>query len=494
MSNGAATLTPASSGATDGPAGGPRKDLAIDRLLVAVFGGVYLVTLAALVIKATRPLADPDTWWHLVMGHKYLDGTSVRHPGPMSAFGTEDWHSRDWISQLLAAKFDDWFGLAGVAALTGFTMIGFVVALLWATRARGSFVAASLATALGVLGSAASLTPRPQVASFLLLALTVGACLRTVDDLRPRWWLVPLTGAWACIHGFWFVGIAVQAAIVLGLLLDRRLSRRDAVRIGLLPLASVAAVAVTPNGLYELTHPVGETMGVTWAIVEYQPPTLGLVNFDIFLLMLAAVAVMWARRGARRWAEILLVGMAVVLALHLQRTIPLGAVIVAPFFCAALETQLARTSLALSRRAERLLVGMGALAAVLAVGIVAPQTATEPSEGDWPTRFEPFLADLPPSTVVFNELGDGGYLAWRLPGLRIVGDGLSDQYDTAWLNDYFRAVLGGRDSYGFVVRTGATYALLYREDALTTVLPLHGWHQIDSDDDRVLLAAPGAPA
>jgi len=463
------------------------------RLLVPVFGVVYVATLAALVLKAVQPLGDPDTWWHLVMGHKFLDGTSVRHPGPMSHFGTRDWHSRDWVAQIVAAKVDDWFGLAGVAALVGLVMIAMVVALVWAARANGSFVAASLATALGVLASGATLTPRPQVASFVLMAITVGASLRSARDHRARWWLVPLSALWACVHGFWFVGIVVELAVLLGLLLDRVVDRRTATRLALVPLASMLAVAITPNGLYQLMHPTGESMGVAWAIVEYQPPTLDLVNFDIFLAMLGVVVLSWARGRSPAWVELGLVALALVLALNLQRTIPLGAIILVPFFAGAVQQLLGPAVGAMSRQRERLVLGAGAFAASVAVVAAVPFTATEPTEGEWPTRFEPFLAQLPARTVVFNELGDGGYLAWRLPGLWIVGDGLSDQYEPEWLNSYFQAVLGSKDSYAFVQRTGATYALLYREDALTAVLPLHGWRELDADDDRVLLAAPGAP-
>lgn len=475
-------------GAQPAEAAGP----ATSGLLVPVFGIVYLATLAALVLKAVQPLGDPDTWWHLVMGHKFLEGTSVRHPGPMSHFGTRDWHSRDWVAQIVAAKFDDWFGLAGVAALVGLVMIALVVALLWAARANAAFVAASLATALGVLASGATLTPRPQVASFVLMAITVGASLRTAQDRKARWWLIPLSALWACVHGFWFVGIVVEVAVLLGLLLDRAVDRRTTIRLALVPFGSVLAVGLTPNGLYQLMHPTGESMGVAWAIVEYQPPTLDLVNFDIFLVMLGAVVLSWARGRSPSWVELGLVGLALLLALNLQRTIPLGAIILVPFFAGAVQQLLGPAVGAVTRQRERLTVGAGAFAAAVAVVAIVPFTATEPSDGEWPTRFEPFLAELPAEAIVFNELGDGGYLAWRLPGLRIVGDGLSDQYDPEWLNSYFSAVLGSKDSYAFVQRTGATYALLYREDALTEVLPLHGWRELDADDDRVLLAAPGA--
>ena len=50
---------------------------------------------------------------------------------------------------------------------------------------------------------------RPQVLSYLLIALTVGAWLRTWDDGRLRWWLVPVTWLWAMLHGMWPIGIGL---------------------------------------------------------------------------------------------------------------------------------------------------------------------------------------------------------------------------------------------------------------------------------------------
>ena len=38
----------------------------------AVTVGVF-VMFFSMVLIARQPLGDPDTWWHLVMGHAYLD-------------------------------------------------------------------------------------------------------------------------------------------------------------------------------------------------------------------------------------------------------------------------------------------------------------------------------------------------------------------------------------------------------------------------------------
>src|SRR6478735_8920469 len=96
--------------AQEGRRGRSTSELVIGAAAIALFVACF-----TMVFIAAQPLGDPDTWWHLVIGHAYLDGTSVRHPGPMSPFGTEDWTSRDWLVQMVMASFDDAFGLPGVA-------------------------------------------------------------------------------------------------------------------------------------------------------------------------------------------------------------------------------------------------------------------------------------------------------------------------------------------------------------------------------------------
>ena len=61
-----------------------------------------------------------------------------------------------------------------------------------------------------------------DAAGLCLFAVVTGAALATVDDGRPRWWVVPLTWVWACTHGTWILGIAMTALVACAGLLDRR--------------------------------------------------------------------------------------------------------------------------------------------------------------------------------------------------------------------------------------------------------------------------------
>jgi hypothetical protein len=461
-----------------------------------LLGTVVLFAVVAggrVVAKAVAPMADPDTPWHLVMGHEFLSGTSIRHPGPMSPLGTEDWRPRDWAVQSVMAQFDSWFGLPGVAWLFGAAIVVRALVQYRNCRRRAGVTAALLATTLGLVAGTNGYSARPQMVSFILLAVTLGAVLETDRDLRPRWWLIPLTGVWALCHGLWFLCLVLQATLAVGLLLDRRLTWRLAGRLGLCGLGSLVAVAVTPNGVYELLHPQGRTAVGVGYILEYAAPSRQSPSFVMWLLLLTVVVVSWLRRGARpSWVELLIVGLAALLAFQYLRTIILGTILVTPLVASAVEPWVGGVRVRLRPAVERgLVLGVGGLALVL-LAVAVPGSAQGVSSASFPTSFDTTLDGLPPDAALFNELGDGGYLAWRHPGLRIVGDGLSDQYSVPWLDDWFGALDAGPGWCRFVSRTGATWALLRSDSRLTAELEEARWQVAQQGQGRVLLHGTGA--
>lgn len=469
------------------PEGGPSF---FERLLGAVAAVVFLASMS-MVFIARWPLRDPDVWWHIVMGHAYLDGSSVRHPGAMSPFGTEDWHSRDWLTQMAMALSDSAFGLSGVAWLLGFALVVLFIATFRLCRRAVPFGPASVATGTAFFGMIGSLSPRPQVVSFILLAVTVGALLRTVDDLRPRWWLAPLAALWACTHGLWFLVLVLQVLMMIGLIMDRRLNFRACRPFVALIALCVAAVAVTPNGIHQLTHPLGSSMGIARYVMEYQPTSIGNPPYTVTLMMFAVVCITWARRGNVSWVEVFFAGLGLFFAVYMGRTIALGSIMLVPFFARAVAFWWPEARAFLSGPVERSLVYGGALLSLILLSVIVPQTANAPDDY-FPSEYDARLVAMPDDAVLLNELGDGGYLAWKYPELRIVGDGLTDQYSVEWLAHWYGSLRGEPGWEEFVDRSGADYALLRNTTPLRMGLLAEGWVQVKSTDDRVLLRAPHA--
>lgn len=457
---------------------------------------VGLVLLAAVattraVAKAASPINDPDTPWHLVTGHAFLSGTSIRHPGPISPLGFSDWRPRDWISQIVMARFDDWFGLPGVGWLMGAAIVSLWLVQYRNARRWAGPVAALTGTSLGLLVGYNAYSTRPQMVSFVLLAIVLGAVHATARDLRPRWWLVPLTGVWACAHGLWFMSLVLQAGLILGLGLDRRLTRPVVLRLSASWLASFAAVLVTPNGLYLVRHPLGPFSAGGDYILEFLAPSRHSPSFVMWLIVLAATLITWLRKGqARSWVDLGIVCLATVLALQYLRTIILGTILLTPYFAGAIQAWLPGIQVRVSRQAERLSAAAVAIVALVGLAVAMPESARSMSAGAFPTEFDQTLDRLPRTAVLLDELADGGYLMWRHPELRIVGDGLSDQYSAAWLDSWFGALGGGPQWRGLVARLGVTDALLQEESPLIDELRSAGWEVLLRAQGRVLLARP----
>jgi hypothetical protein len=450
--------------------------------------GVFLLGLS-MVFIAAQPLGNPDTWWHLVMGHAYLDGTSVRHPGPMSPFGTADWYSRDWLVQIMMALVDDAFGLPGVAWLHGLGLITLFLVCFRLCRRQVGFGPAAVATGTAYFAMIGSLSPRPQIVSFILLVVVLGALLRTVEDGRPRWWLAPLTALWACCHGMWFLAPGLQVVVLTGMVLDRRLDIRGLRPHAALVVLSLAAVAVTPNGVQLLAQPTGPSMGIAHYIQEYEPSSLTFPPYTAALIMGFVICATWARRGGAAWVAVLLVGLGIFLTLYGGRTIPLGAVLMAPFFARALGPWWSGGRAFTPLAVERAVVYGSAATSLAALALVVPGSSASPDDS-FPVTYDDRLRSLPGDAVLINELGDGGFLAWRYPELRIVGDGLTDQYPVEWLERWFMALQGEPGWEEFVERSGADYALLDDDTPLRLGLLSMSWSVVEQEEGRVLLKAP----
>ena len=403
----------------DAPAPPPRFPLW--RELVA--GGLYLALLIAMGRAVASPLSNTDTYFHLRFGAEFLDGWSLRHPGSVSSFATASWVPTQWLPEVVMARTEQWFGLAGVAWLFGLMIVGLIATLyLSARRWAGPLLAAGL-TCLALLAASKGLSMRPQVLSFLLVAVTTTAWLRTREDKRIRWWLVPLTWLWAMLHGMWPIGIGIGAVAVVGMALDRDLPRRDLGRAALVPLLSAVAAALTPLGpsLYGGVLGVGDR---SQFFSEWGAPDYTTFSCLVLGLMLAITVVLMLRHGVRTYVDIALFLVAAVCAVWSWRTVPVAAMMLVPL--AAVQAHGGRTRPAPPRRLERVLVAAASVATLGVLAVAVPHTSDQPPAQ--PTWVDPALSSLPPGTKVVNAWDWGGYLMWRYPQLDLLMHGYGDTY------------------------------------------------------------------
>jgi hypothetical protein len=454
--------------------------------LPVVLMGVFL---AAVARQGVRAISDPDAFWHLRLGQDILEARSVSAvTAPWSSISSQPWVPTQWLTEAVLAVAEDVGGLPAVAWVFTAALLVLVLLVHRSARYLSDAVPAAFTTGLTILAMSASLSPRPHMATYILLCVTVLAWLRTSDDLRPRWWLVPLTWVWAMSHGMWFVGPVVGVAVLGGLILDRRLDRLAGLRLAAVPLGSVVVAALTPVGPTLLQAPFA-VAGIGAFITEWQPPSFREPGPAVAALMVAAVVVSWSRSTRRvPWAEVALLLLAAAWVLLAARTVALGALIVSPLVARSLHEAIGRIRRDPSP-AETLSLGGVAVAIACVAALVVPQTASDPA--NVPTGLDAELERLPPGAVVFNDYKLGGWLRWHHPTLEPVVDGMTEAYSVEHLRDFGRVQAVGADWQTTLGGWEPSAALVPARSPIATALTEQAsWRQIGEDDGYVLLTPP----
>lgn len=446
-----------------------------------------LIMMTRVTFVAARPLANADTWFTLRLGRSLGAPWDWSDPPRWSTFATADWVPTQPVMAVVLSGVERVTGLPGVAWLYGVGLLVFLLTVYGICRAQASPLVAALGTCLAMIGASGSLSARPQLVSLILVPLVVHVWLRTEQDGRARWWLIPLTWLWAMCHGFWIVGVAVGLVVVAGLVLSGSVRGRAAVRLGLVPLGSVVAAALTPVGPQLLLTPfavtdrselISEWQRASFATLEPWPATL---------MVLVAAAVLASRRRLTMPGALLLAMAAGGIFLN-GRTVALAGLIVVPLCVRALQERVSFPMDSDRRPAElrRLWLVGGAMA--VGLGVVVSHTAGGP--GSVPTAFDARLDTVKTGETVLEGPAIGSWLVWRHPQVNVVVDGLFDAYPVDHLRQTLRAMLAGSRWRDYVAHVDPVLAVLDADKPLVGALRDDGWALLDEDAGYVMLEPP----
>ena len=438
---------------------------------------------------ALKPLDDPDAFWHIRAGSYLWDTWTFVGDDPFSKFAAKPFVMHEWLPELLFAGAYRIGGFAGVAAVQAVVVLLLLATLYACCRAFASSLIAAVVALVGWVGASGGFAARPQIVSFILLAVTTTAWLRTVRDGRARWWLVPLTYVWACSHGLWLAGVMAGGVAVAGMLLDRTRPVRACLVLAVIPVASTVVAAMTPVGPRLLLAPL-EVRGYAHFVTEWRPGSIDQLFFVAALVLAIGVASLWAKSSVSvPYATIGLWILATVWIIAYARTVALGAVMLAPIAASALEGSSRAGAIALRPRREWAVVGGGYVLAICLVLLVAPSVARVP-DTTFPSGLNKSLAELTPSTVVFNDYRLGGWMGLTQPQLDPVIDGRTDVFALPYVEAYVSAFDGRRGWQATVADTGAKAALLRADGPLADALQQQWhWREIGRDNGYVLLTA-----
>jgi hypothetical protein len=461
------------------PGGPARLAAAVATLVVSVS-----------VVVGVRPVSDPSPWLHLKIGAFLLNGGRFGMPDPWAPFATRTYVPTEWLPAIVGQEIYRAFGLPGIAWLRCAGILGLLCALMWSTRRSADSATSALVSLVALIGASEALTERPQLVGFVFLAVAVGAWWHTGLDLKPRWWLVPMTWLWACCHGLWIVGIGLGLVCIAGLLVDHRLtSRGQMIKLLAIPVASLAAAGLTPLGPGLLLSPLSVGKNANAFVGEWQASSFHDPAALVTLAMFGLVLLSWVR-GRRQppWWQIALLLTGVVATLAATRLIAMGAVIAAPLLAQEIQLYRNRPASRPARRSRSAWAGLIVVALLCAAPLSA---ARAQSPAAVPQALSRQLSAIPSGTVVLADGNISGWLFWADPGVRPVLDPRIEIYPPAHIRAFISAMAAGPGWEQFVSRTGARYALVLSDSAIAAALVERaGWTRSGKDAGYVLLRAP----
>jgi hypothetical protein len=293
-----------------------------------------------LALLATRQVSSLDVGFHLTAGNSMLEGEGWPDRDRFT-FTVNDRRYVDtsWGYQILLSLTERLLGAPGMVLLHVLLLLA-TFALVWrSARLLGGDPWLLLPLVLlGVLAGELRYEVRPELLSYLFLALLLHLLHRHAEGRSAPLWSLPLLLlVWANAHSLFILGWVVLACFVSGSWLQRR--RIDRRLLGS-SLAAVAVSFVNPYGWRGVLFPF--TLGSRFAaenvfaqgIGEFQSP------FDLpvtaarpffpwtpilaYLVLFGLVVVaLWPQLRARRMAAALLALPFLVLSAQMVRNLPL---------------------------------------------------------------------------------------------------------------------------------------------------------------------------
>lgn len=449
---------------------------------------------------ASKPLNDPDFWFHLKSGEYILHNRTFPTTDPFSfTFYGQHWIVHGWLTTAL-------FYL--VQSRLGFGALIFLFALLvtltfWFVyrRCHAHRFVTGFAILLGVLSVSTNIGVRPRVFTLLLTSVF----LLVLERGRRLWILIPLTALWANLHGGFFFGPAFIVLAMAGLVLDNWFGDVDVdlwprLRVmGLVLVGSVLAIVVNPYGVEMLFVPIRvlqtsvyKEVVVDWLSPDFHRPEV----FPFLLLFLLTTAALAVSPVRPKPSELLLFIATLYLSFNSQRNIAIFALVAVPLFANYAQHWLNANEL---RRffQDSLLSRGSAFALVLLLPLILFAVKLKSTVYG---KFRQQTMDVPIHAVEFlkekqitgNTITEpniwSNYLLWALPSNPIFIDG-RDVYTEQFTREYLSITSGRSDWHEAFDRYGVRVAIVGPKSLLARKLrAATDWQEIYQDEMAVVFA------
>ncbi len=489
---------------------------------------VLLIVFALLVLLAARQVASLDVGFHLKAGEYILSGRGWPANDPFTyTVNDHPYVDTSWGYQVLLVATERIAGAPGLVLLNVLLVLGiFVILCRTARLAPSDPLIVPVLILLGGVASEMRFETRPELVSYLLLALVLHLLHRHAEGrTSPLWTLVPIHLLWANLHGLFVLGWLAEGCFLAGLWLKtRRLDRRLLIwaaasavvtllnpygwRGALFPL--LLATRLQPENLFaqsigEFTSPFD--LGLSSQFPFY--PRAPVFAFRAFVLLsLLALVAAW-RRG-RFWCLVLWMAF-MALAFRMIRNVPLLVIAALPATAWGLNATALMDRVAGRERRKRLALRAGlALVAIAAILLglrvhsdayyVASRRVDRSGLG-WnrlalPIEAARYVRRAGVDGPVLNHLNFGGWLMWALPGPVFI-DGRLEVMGEEFYAEYRRALGSAEALEAAVRRYGIRWLVFpysFNPDLLGRVSRDPEWRLLHVDHLAVLFARRDAGA
>ena len=441
------------------------------------------------------------------------------------------WILHEWLSQLIFYWVSSIFGLPGLRTLTSLLFIAaFYLINRLAYTLNTNLFRTTMLTGVFMILSFPSCSPRPQLFTFLFLAIFVHILFRMkyLDD-RSKLILLPLIMViWANTHSGYLIGLvltgfiwATELAQVFlnkscGLTLPRHFRALTVTLV-----ATVVASLLTPY-TYELWLYPFQVMNMDAAkifITEWQSPNFHNLHHQAYLaaIMIYGAALVYSNRKPDL-TEAVLSGSFIFLGFLAARNIPLTVIVIAPLFA------LFSRYIVFANSGQHPVAEMSNISQSSTLFYQSSPSETDPGKNQssiagWSFFFFCVIATiliyryeeqqnpvvklnetLPVAAVefikknnitgrMFNSYNYGGFLIYELyPDQKVFIDGRADMYGDDFIWEYMNINNGGEDWKELFDKHLIDYAIVGKQAPISQLLQLSGeFVSVHEDNDHVLL-------
>jgi len=452
--------------------------------IVAAAGGVLL---------ATRPLSDPDIWWHVRLGDLIRSHGVPNHELWSYPILGDPWHPTAWLTDVLLSTLHD---VGGWRAIVGFKVVAsagilFVLYRQVVPRARAELTAPVFVIALASIG--VFFNERPQLLSFLLVLLVGPWAVRFATTGQWRAWpWVAITYLWCNLHGWWVLGPALLGLGAVSWAVQSRFSRSSLVTLAKAAGTGVIAVLTT------MATPVGPALtfqpravhAIAPEITEWQPTSL-LGNAPLgYALLLLCLAVCWAVAPPKQVGLLVFCLGAIAFSFVAVRNVAPVTLLLAPIVAQAAGAAFGPM---LDRRPPTMVplwvgVAVGTVTAALVATAAFARPAVDPTI---PWRIVHQLDALPAPKHVVTDFLLSGVITGEVPSASVAMDTRVDNYSASYAHRYLAMLQMGNHWERTFAEAEPDYVVLVTESGLGQYLQNdRHWVVMTRDNGFVLLRPP----